>query len=111
MRVQQMKRDGGPAIFYTTAFRKVLEDHIPYLKEHPQTTTITVPKADLEQFKHNLSGFLSRNIAPQLVWIVMRINGYLHNSQFDGSEDILTVPSAAAIEEIRRLYTTRHTIG
>lgn len=111
MKVQQLKRDFGPSIYYTAEFRKVLEDHIPYLKQHPQTTTIVVPKADLEQFKYNLSGFLSRKIAPHLVWIVMRINGYLHNSQFDGTEEVLTVPSPLAIEEIRRMYTTRHTIG
>lgn len=111
MRIQQLSRDSGPSIFYTAEFRKVLEDHIPFLKQHPQTTTMIVPKADLEQFKYNLSGFLSRKVSPHLVWIVMRINGYLHNSQFDGTQETLTVPAANAIEEIRRMYTTRHTIG
>lgn len=110
MRVQQMSRDAGPAIFYNPAFRKVLEDHIPYLKAHPQTTSLSIPKGDLEKYKYNISGFLSGNVATNLIWIVMRVNGYTHNSQFDGSNDVLIIPSTNAIEEIRRLYTTRHTI-
>lgn len=110
MKVNSFLQSPGPDVFYTEEFKKVLEDHIQYLKNHPQTTPLEMTPRDSEKWRWNISGYLTTIVPPQHVWIIMRINGFISDIDYDGSQMSLLIPPVSALDDIRQRYYTKHTI-
>lgn len=94
--------DAGSDIYYDPVFRNVLEDHMTYLREHPQTTIMPISPNDAYVYRQDLFGvLLKNNVQPQYHWLVMRMNKYTAPHQF--SEDVISlmVPNANVIAQIR----------
>lgn len=102
-------RGYGLSIYYDPRFRKVLEDHLPLLRTHPETSPTTITRADLNKYKWNLSGYLATICDPHLIWLTMRLNGYLKDEEFDGTADMLLIPSTSALEDIRQRFLIQAT--
>ncbi|MBB5409356.1 hypothetical protein HDG34_003297 [Paraburkholderia sp. HC6.4b] len=96
----------GPAVYYTDAFRRVLEDHMGFLRAHPATQLVPVSAQDSDwAFEHDLFGFLqSLGIAPQYHWVAMRMNNYTDPTEFGASASLLLLPPQNVIEQIRSAY-------
>lgn len=92
------------AIFYTTGFRKVLEDHLPYLRVHPTTRQKQMTLAEANRYKWNLSAFLATVVEPDYVWLTLRLNDYLCDQEFDGTRTYLLIPSTQAVDNLVQCY-------
>lgn len=110
MQLTSKGRGPGLTIYYDPTFRKVLEDHLPLLRSHPQTSQAVITLADLNKYKWNLTAYLATICEPHLVWIVMRLNNYLKDEDFDGTNELLLLPAASALDDIRRRYLIQASI-
>ena len=111
MKIMSSILQEGPSIYYDTAFRAVLEDHVPYFRLHPTTRTLNVPPEDMDKYRYDLEGYLTEiQIPPYLHCLVLRCSGYRHSTEFDGTNTMLTVPNLSEVDRIRQKYLTTHII-
>lgn len=98
----------GPPVYFTDAFRRVLEDHMGFLRTHPSTQLIVVAAQDSDwAFENDLFGFLQNlGIPPQYHWVAMRMNNYTDPTEFGASASLLLLPPQNVIEQIRSAYMT-----
>ncbi len=107
MLVDALMTDPGPNIYYDTDFRNVLEDHMTYLRHHPQTRVVTLEPGKIYKNEFDFFGLLSEySIEPWMQWVVMRMN-YL-SSPLDELKNLneLLIPDPTIIERIRQSYAT-----
>lgn len=104
MNILSKARGYNNSLFYTTELRKMLEDHIPYIKAHPSTVRKTLTLAEAERYKWDISSYFSTIVDPDLVWFTMRLNGYLKDEDYDGTELTMLVAGNAVIEDLLQRY-------
>jgi hypothetical protein len=98
----------GPSVYFTDAFRRVMEDHMGFLRTHPATQLVVVSAQDSDwAFEHDLFGFLQNiGVAPRFHWVAMRMNNYTDPTEFGASASLLLLPPQNVIEQIRSAYMT-----
>jgi hypothetical protein len=98
----------GPAVYYTDGFRRVLEDHMGFLRTHPATQLVAVTAQDSDwAYENDLFGFLQNlGIAPQFHWVAMRMNNYTDSTEFGTRTSLLLLPPQNVIEQLRSAYMT-----
>jgi len=98
----------GPPIYYTVEFKRVLEDHLDFIKQHSTTTSIAVNPALAFKHEYNLSGYLlAIDIPLKLHWLVMRLNGFFSDTDFINVA-VLHIPSDRTVQQIKQLYESSH---
>lgn len=108
MDIDNLAKDSGAAIFYDDSFRAVLEDHMTYLRTHPQSRIIQVEPHVADRWAGDLYGLLiSLNIAPYLHWVIMRMNGMLSPQDCDGQLRALQIPYNKVLETIKNVHKTK----
>lgn len=107
MNIDSLLADHGSNIYYDPSFRNVLEDHMTFLRTHPQTTKLVVESIYAYKYVGDLSGLLKHyNIEIYLHWTIMRMNNF--TSFGDTKDDIfeLLIPNSDVIERIRQSHKT-----
>jgi hypothetical protein len=104
MDISNVMANEGADIFYLSAFRDVLEDHVSLLRDDSTTEVIDVKPEVGYKFEYDLCGFLaSVNVPAYLHWITMRVNGWHSESDFYNPQRIL-VPHRNSINKIKHMY-------
>lgn len=89
-------------IFMTPAYRRLIEEHLPYLKQHEETALQSVSSALAFKYDGNLYGLLAElSIEPRWFWTIMRLNGLEHPSQYQGGD--LHKPPIRVVEQLLKL--------
>lgn len=99
----------GDAQWYTDAFRNVLEDHLTYLRNSPETTVQIVEPIYLIKYRFDLfSLFRFYGLRDYMHWVTMRVNDL--NSPTDDISQLLTylVPSETILSQILQHYNSRN---
>jgi hypothetical protein len=100
MSIESLMVDAGPDVFYDPAFRNVLEDHIPFLRERHSTLMILKPDESY-QWRGDLYGLLHmKGMARQYHWLIMRLNAMTTPRDFNEDTLTLLVPNFTVIEQI-----------
>ena len=103
--------DSGDLIYYDTGFRQVLEDHLYYLRSHPQTTIEQLDQFQAYKYSSNLNGLLQFMRVPyKYHWLICRLNGYNNPSEFTMDHLTLVFPNFDVVERIRASYMTKNII-
>ena len=111
MYIDQLMIDSGPDTFYDDNFRNVLEDHMSYLRTLNSTYSISIDAQQAYVFTGDLQGLLQANgIAPELWWIVMRLNNFKSHSDIDGTLSYLLIPSQQVINQLLSGFFTQNGI-
>jgi hypothetical protein len=111
MKITDLMVDAGADIYYDEAFRRVLEDHMSYLKSHPTTHTVAVEASKAYKYEGDLFGLLTAYLQPvYLHWVIMRMNGF--TSPLEASREISSfiAPDQKVINQIRQSHVTRRRI-
>lgn len=78
----------GDTGYSSISFRRVIEDHLEWLRIHPLTTTIFPSVINAHKAKGDFYKLLAlMNIPPDLWWIIMRVNGYVTPMDYLGDDD------------------------
>lgn len=102
----KMVRDGG-AIYYTAAFRRMLETHMAYLRQQSQSNQVAVEPQLAYKYEADLFGLLHHlKIQPQYHWLVMRLNDMTSPTQMRADRFSLILPDFNEIEKLRAVFQT-----
>lgn len=104
MDILSKARGYNNSLFYTVKLRKMLEDHIPYIKSHPSTIRKTLSLAETERYKWDISSYFATLVTPDLVWFTMRLNGYLKDEEYDGTQQVMLFAGNAVIEDLLQRF-------
>lgn len=99
----------GDPVWYTDAFRNVLEDHLTYLRNNKTTQLQQVEPNLVIKFQFDMfSLFRFYRLQDYLHWITMRMNGYL--SPIDNFSEMTSfiVPDETTINQILQHYNSRN---
>ena len=111
MQILKYLLDSGPATDYTVEFMNVMEDHMIFLRNHPDNKTLTPSGNHIEKYRGDLFGLLLANkVSPYLHWPTMRMNGMTNPNQYDENFTSLIIPSDAAVTRIRNMFNTQSKI-
>lgn len=97
----------GQAVYYSQAFRIMIEDHLLILRNMSTNTVYEIRQdqmADLYRFEGDFQGFLTElGFQAKYHFVIMRINGY--SSRFDLKETLtrLILPDWAYIDKLAQL--------
>lgn len=99
--------DYGSGVFYTEGFRAVFEDHIEWLRKHPETKELPVTPEDAYRYEYRLEHFLIANdISPDLFWFAYRMNYLTQNADFDQTVRTIYIPSPSTMNLLASTYMT-----
>tara|TARA_Y100000592_G_scaffold87092_1_gene141242 strand:+ start:1302 stop:1649 length:348 start_codon:yes stop_codon:yes gene_type:complete len=106
-----LMNDPGPAIYYSEGLRRVMEDHMTFLRTSNKTRVITPTDNQLHRFEYDLNGLLiEMGIPRHLLWVHMRVNDFTSPVEVTQDNTELLSPSPEDIERIVNLYRTVNTI-
>lgn len=112
MALENLMVDSGPDLYYDENFLNVLEDHLPYLHNHPQTKIMVVDPDEAYQWRGDLYGMLQARGEPrQYHWLIMRLNGYTSPKQFTEDTVSLLKPSYPVVEMIAQSHNSASRIS
>lgn len=96
--------DRGSDVYYSKEFRKVIEDHLTYLKQHKSTEIIMPDIRDIGRYTGNLNGYLVELKKPVFLhWIIMRCSGYKSYLDFNINTDVtIRTPHISVIDKLRQ---------
>ncbi len=104
--------DDGPKIFYDHDFRRMLEDHMHYLRSHSTTDSIDVDGHVANKHHGDLVGVLTHYEIPlHMHWLVMRMNRFTSPLQYTSSDLNLIVPSQTVIGTLMKRFRANQKIS
>ena len=105
MKIDEIATSDGADIYYSDSFRVVLEDHMTYLRNHPQTYLKEVSSKQAYKFEGDFFGLLSElNQSPEFYWIIMRMNKLTSPVYSESTINSIIVPANDVIERIRSAF-------
>ena len=97
----------GNALYYTDAWMNTMEQHMRYLREHPDTTVIDIDPHDALKYEGDLWSLLREQAIPlEYTWLIARMNDLASPSANDATLRHLLVPSMTIINELRAIFQT-----
>ena len=101
----------GPDVYYSAEFRNVLEDHMTYLRSHPENSEVTIAPNIGYKYIGDLAGVLHHyNVPYNLHWIVMRMNHMTSPIDYRDTMLNLDIPSFTAVERLRTTHMSQSKI-
>ena len=89
-------------VFMTEAYRRLIEQHLPYLRGHEETSYYEIPPDLAFKYDGNLYGLLAElKVEPRWFWTIMRLNRLERPSHYRGID--LSKPPIAVIERLVKL--------
>lgn len=111
MDINNFAFDEGPSIYYNDDFRAVIEAHIEFLRNHSDTRPLYLEPHIVYRYEFDMYGLMMNySIPPYMHWIVLRINNLYSMTTFPKNISELLIPSDTAINVIRQIYQTTHSI-
>jgi hypothetical protein len=107
MDINDLMPDSGALSYYTLAVRNAIDDHMTFLRNHPNNEVVNLSPKDIERFQGDLYGlFTAINIPRQYHYCVRRMNE-LESAQIV-PEDLayLVVPDYKVVDNIRQAVTS-----
>lgn len=113
----------GDSVYYTAAWRLMIETHLLFLINHPYTVPQSIAAHDVYKYEGDLYGMLAKlNIAPQYHFAIMRMNGLTSPQDFrlenfipdpdllgnDEAMITLLMPSQTVLENLRTVFQTSY---
>lgn len=97
---------------HSPGFRRLLEDHLPILRNSDATARIDIPPNLEYKYIGDFYGLLlAMGIGNDFLWITMRVNGYLSTIAYSGEVKTLMVPSTEYIYELLARYRSVTTVS
>lgn len=94
-------------IYENVGFRRVVEDHLEWLRNHPENSSLEVTAVIAEKYKGDLAGLLVMNeYHPRYHWTIARINGFACCADNNADLRNLIIPPPGVIDELLENYTT-----
>jgi hypothetical protein len=105
MPLNELQRPSGASVFYSDAFRQMIEDHLEYLRTHPTTIVMDVDPQVAHKGDGNLISVLQDyDIPAEHHWIFMRLNRYTSPMQYRADHLTLLAPAAETVGKLLAVH-------
>lgn len=112
MTIDNLMSSEGDQIYYTEAFRNVLEDHMPFFRNHPSTKYVSITPAYAYANDKDFIGLLNTlNVPRYLHWLIMRMNDLSSPQDFDGLTLSIITPDPTLVQRIKAAHTADNRIS
>lgn len=97
-------------VYFTSSFRKVLEDHMTFLRTHEKTQMKIVQPLDLQKYRFDLTGLLNNMQIPlHMHWIIARMNNLTSLTDVPEELSYLLIPDSEVVDGIRQIHANTTT--
>jgi hypothetical protein len=94
--------------YYDQGFFNVIEAHMTYLREHPDTKAYQVTPGEAYMFEADFYGLLmTHSIRAHMHRIILRMNNMTNPNQFTANTVFFLVPDPRTVSQILSTYQTR----
>jgi hypothetical protein len=108
MKLLNTMRSMGPKLYYSREFKQMIEDHLPYLKNHSSTATAALDPMLSYKYMGDLTGLLYHlNIPSHLHFVILRLNDYSSYTDFKGTETSILLIEQSVISNLANTLKTR----
>lgn len=92
-------------IYYNTEFRRFLESYMHYLRTNSKTQVETIDPHNAYKYEGDFYGLLQvMGVAPNLHWLVMRVNDLTNPSESDETLTEILLPDGPTIARLSQFY-------
>lgn len=99
----------GSEVYYTKAFKDVLEAHMGYLRTHQNTRNLPINDHDKMVYRGDLGGYLNSVKTPlYLHWVIMRMNNMYSMYEFGPDTQTLLIPEESTIDKLRQQFVSKN---
>lgn len=107
--VQKLREKSGEPEFYEAGFRTLIEDHLDFLRNLESTRLLRVEPGEAWRWRFNFYGLLKyKGIDQRYRWVILRVNGFDHPFQFDGTTTQFKIPDGGAMDKLLQTYRIRN---
>ena len=105
LKVSLLKQEIGDTNLYSTSFRRLIEDHLEYIREHSSTTIKPVLGSIAVKYNGDLYGLLIHlRVSQELHWITMRVNNFHSPTDYNNELISLVIPNIKLIKTLLSKY-------
>lgn len=106
MQVDSLMKGRDQAVFYSPGFRRVLEDHLSWLIQDPNTRILPLEAHNAVRFSGDFYGLLAivYGIPYEHHYIVMRMSGLYGSHELNENMRAIRVPSPTVIQQLLSVY-------
>ncbi len=105
--IETLAADPANTIFDDVDFKNVLEDHLSWFIDHPNTNVFPVTAHQIEVYDFDWIGLLRNlNIQSDLHWLVIRMNGGKSLTDVPASLRALKVPDYDVVQNLVMLNSS-----
>jgi len=98
-------------MYYEDDFRRVLEDHLFYIRSAADTKVVQIDPGLAWRFEYDFYAFLRYQSVPShLHWLIMRLTGMYSPDQFTRNKQIYFYPDETLLERIRSNHNSLNRI-
>lgn len=115
MPILDLMTSEGDDVYYTEAWRLMIETHLTFLINHPLSVPITAELHQVYKYEGDLYGLLTvLNVPRGYHYIVMRMNNITSPVDFRIPDDyeqdfmVLLTPSTTTIDTLRNVFQTTY---
>ena len=111
MAIDDLMFDAGAPVFYDQGFRNVIEDHMTYLRTHPNTGVRQVEPGRAYKYEADFYGLLQfLDIPAALHWVVLRLNGMTSPTEYTPDRLSILLVDPTLIEQLRSSHMSTRVI-
>lgn len=104
--VSQLVEEGAQ-VYYDPDWLRVIETHLTYLRNHPDTVVRAIEPIDGVKYQGDFGGLLYHyGVLPQYHLVILRMNNLASPTEYTSDILSLLVPSTTAVDKIRQVYQT-----
>ena len=99
--IEKLATEPAGTIFDDVDFKNILEDHLSWFIEHPNTSVLPVTAHQVEVYDFDWIGLLNTlNIQSDLHWLVIRMNGGKSLTDVPINLRALKVPDYSVVQNL-----------
>lgn len=107
--VNSLAVDPGLPLYYTTSWRMMVEDYIPWLHSSSVVETEQVSDTDRYRYEADFYGYLTHVLkitAPELHYIMLRLNNMTHPREFGNNFPVILQVKPAFVTRMMELMVS-----
>lgn len=109
--INDLARSESSAFYYSRQVRTLLESHVQFLINHPDTTIFQVTPNLAYKYEGDLYGLLTTLSVPMNYhWIIMRMNGFTSPTEMPENKLAFLQPNFGVVEQIINIHRTARSI-
>lgn len=105
MSVLGLLTNSGPAFYYTPEWRKLVEDHLQWLRTTAEMDVVIIDDHLGYKYRGDFDGaLLELGVPPERQWVALRVNGMSNSTEYNGTGGTVMIPTGETLNRLFQVY-------